>query len=94
MRQAKQKLDFDFGDGNCPTEDRDCTHLQRITIRGSSSQIRQLDEQTLQSFFDYIGYNQGFRVLTHDMTTDSTPARRSSGTRSSTSSSRGRRRAT
>lgn len=51
-------------------------------------------EQTLRRFFDYIGYNQGFRVLTHDTTTDSTPARRSSGTRSSTSSSRGRRRAT
>lgn len=30
-------------------------------------------EQTLRRFFDYIGYNQGFRVLTHDTTTDSNP---------------------
>lgn len=71
MRQAKQKLDFDFGDGDRPTEDRDCTHLQRITVRGASAQIRQLDEQTLQRFFDDIGYKRGFRVLTHDTSTDS-----------------------
>lgn len=71
MRQTRQKLDFDFGDGNRPTEDRDCTHLQRITVRGTSAQIRQLDEQTLQRFYDDVGYKRGFRVLTHDRKTDS-----------------------
>lgn len=54
-----------------PTEDVDCTHLQRITVRGPSAQIRQLDEQARQKFFGYIGYKRGFRVLTHDTTTDS-----------------------
>lgn len=71
LDQAKANLDLDFGDGDRPTEDVDCTHLQRITVRGPSAQIRQLDEQARQKFFDYIGYKRGFRVLTHDTATDS-----------------------
>ncbi|AXK45958.1 hypothetical protein [Brachybacterium saurashtrense] len=71
LDQAKANLDLDFGDGDRPTEDVDCTHLQRITVRGPSTQIRQLDEQARQKFFDYIGYKRGFRVLTHDTATDS-----------------------
>lgn len=72
MRQARAHFDFiEHDDGGRPTEDRDCTHAQRIIARGPSSQIRQIDEQAQQKFFDYMGYKRGFRVLTHDESTDS-----------------------
>lgn len=64
LRRAESMLDLDFGHGNWPTEDVDCTHLQRIKVKGSGAQIHSLDEQTLQRFFDAVGYKRGFRVLT------------------------------
>lgn len=72
MEQAQTAALLDFGEGDRPTEDVDCTHLQKIVVRGPSSQIRRLDDEAQQKFFDYIGYKQGFRVLTHESTTDST----------------------
>jgi len=71
MEQAQTASLLDFGEGDRPTEDVDCTHLQKIVVRGPSSQIRQLDDEARQKFFDYIGYKRGFRVLTHETTTDS-----------------------
>lgn len=57
MQRVRGQFDFiEHEDGSRPTEDLDCTHLQRITVRGLSSQIRQLDEQARRKFFDYIGY--------------------------------------
>ncbi|MFP3397609.1 hypothetical protein SB749_14860 [Brevibacterium sp. SIMBA_078] len=72
MRRVRAQCDFiENDDGGRPTEDRDCAHAQRIIARGSSSQIRQIDEQAQQKFFDYIGYKHGFRVLTHEQSSDS-----------------------
>lgn len=72
MRQVRAQFDFiEHDDGGRPTEDRDCTHAQRIIARGPSSQIRQIDEQAQQKFFDYMGYKHGFRVLTHEQSSDS-----------------------
>lgn len=72
MRQARAQFGFiEHDDGGRPTEDRDCTHAQRIIARGSSSQIQRIDEQAQQKFFDYMGYKHGFRVLTHEQSSDS-----------------------
>lgn len=72
MRQVRALFDFiEHDDGGRPTEDRDCSHAQRIIACGPSSQIRRIDEQAQQKFFDYMGYKHGFRVLTHEKNSDS-----------------------
>ena len=70
LRAARATWDFD--DVRRPTEDVDCTHIQRIEISGRDAQeARLIEKETLERFFDYIGHRSGFRVLTHETTTGS-----------------------
>lgn len=72
LRAARDTWDLDFGDDNRPTEDIDCTHIQRLEVRGAdAAEARRRDQRLRDKFFDHIGYKRGFRVLTHETDTDS-----------------------
>jgi hypothetical protein len=72
LRAARATWDFD--DVRRPTEEIDCTHIQRIEISGRDDrEARRIEKETLERFFDYIGHRSGFRVLTHETTTGSHP---------------------
>ncbi|WP_029089681.1 hypothetical protein [Brevibacterium album] len=72
LRRARQMLDLDFGDGGRPTLDLDCTHIQRLVVRGPAHRIEELDAQMLRRFRDDVGHARGLRVLTHETDRDST----------------------
>ena len=70
LRTARATWDFD--DIRRPTDDVDCTHIQLIEVSGrNAGERRQLEEEKLTRFFDYIGTRAGFRVLTHQKKPDS-----------------------
>lgn len=77
LEAAKASWDLDFGENyHSLTEDIDCTHIQRIRVYGrNADEARDREERSLKKFFDHLQYRRGFRVLTHDTSSDSSNGR-------------------